>query len=167
MNPFIIPGLSPTPPPFHIIPGLASSYENQPFSNKVERESIEEIFKIVAAHFDESPVQPYHCRKRDLVTVRRWTIFVAKCMGYLNKDAARFFRKDPSTIQHSVICTINEIRIYSPARKTYLYFCDLFSFSEHLGRVRNGQLKTFLIKDLQCKKNPSTKNKNTASRKAS
>ena len=167
MNPFIIPGLKPSPPPFHVIPGLASLSEKQHPSNKVEREPIENIFKIVASHFNENTVQPYHCRKRELVKVRRWTIFVAKCVGYLNKEAARFFSKDPSTIQHLVVTTINEITIYTPARQTYLYFQDLFCFSEHLGRVRNSQLKTFLIKENQCTKKSSTKSPIPASRKAS
>lgn len=120
---------------------------NQPgfkLSKEEQLKSMKRIYCKTCKYFNVSPDTDFNSRKREACMVRQWTMFISKCKGYSNTQAAGFFGKDSSTAQHIVTRVINEIEVYPKQKETFEYFINEESLMVVHKLLPSSKLKTWL-----------------------
>ncbi len=121
MNPFIFPGLKPPISNHWIIPGFSARL-------KPTNHRIKTIYRSVLIYFDADE-HKHSSRKRELVQVRHWTLFLAVCAGFRTTVAADFFQKNHATTIHACKKILSEIQIYSKSQRDFEYFYRIYRFN--------------------------------------
>ncbi len=138
MNPYVI----------SVLKKKKKSFENNrpgfKLSEDEQLENMERIYRKTSKYFNVSPDTDFNSRKRDACMVRQWTIFISKCKGYSNTQAAGFFGKDSSTAQHIVTKVINEIELYPKQKETFEYYINEESLMMVHKFLPSSKLKTWL-----------------------
>jgi hypothetical protein len=139
MNPYVIPGLE-----------EKRSYVEQCNAQNISidpatpEEVLQEIYHVACNYFEVNPNTPIGSRKRDIIIVRHWTVFIAKCKGYSNSQSTSFFSMNTSMAQYIIKKIIAEIDIYEKARDTFDFFIISLGLMMDYHNLKNNNLKKWL-----------------------
>ncbi len=139
MNPYVIPGLE----------EKRSYVEQCNVQNKIVKpavpeEVLREVYRVVCDYFNVSLDIPFNSRKKEIIVVRHWTIFVAKCKGLSNSETASFFNRNTSMSQYIINKMMAEIKIYEKAREAFDFFIISLGLMMDHKNLKGNKLKTWL-----------------------
>ncbi len=139
MNPYVIPGLEEKRSYIE-----QSNAQDKIIVPKTPDEVLREVYLTACNYFDVDIKTPLKTRKKEIITVRHWSIFIAKCKGFSNHETTAYFKMNTSMAQYIVNKTISEIEIYDASRTAFDYFIISLGLMMDYKKLYNSNLKKWL-----------------------
>jgi hypothetical protein len=139
MNPYVIPGLEEKRS--YIEQCNALNHKMQPATPE---EVLRQVYHVACNYFNVNPDTPLSSRKKKIIIVRHWTIFIAKCKGCSNSQSASFFNMNTSMAQYIIKKIMAEIDIYEKARDTFDFFIISLGLMMDYKNLKSNNLQHWL-----------------------
>jgi hypothetical protein len=139
MNPYVIPGLEEKR---SYVEQCNALYQRmQP---KTPEEILREVYHVACDYFEVNPDTQLGSRKKDIIIVRHWTVFIAKCKGCSNSQSTSFFNMNTSMAQYIIKKTMAEIDVYEKARDTFDFFIISLGLMMDYKKLKSNKLQKWL-----------------------
>jgi len=139
MNPYVIPGLEEKRNYIQ-----QCNAQDKIIVPQTPEQVLGEIYNSACKYFEVDPKTPLKSRKKEIITVRHWSIFIGKCKGFSNSETTNYFKMNTSMAQYIVNKTMSEIEIYEASKTAFDYFIISLGLMMDYRKLYNSNLKKWL-----------------------